>query len=330
MFSTKLYRQYKQGSLYAMLLSIVLWNVSCSDDAGTGEPFCEYPATRGVSVTLPLSTEATVVSDMQVFIYNAAGTELLSEMEIIGTENQDNGVQFVQGIIPANSPAITKEELACRMVVLGNCPETDGKPESIKALTFDANNRQIPMFGSQEVKTHLDRSMSVMCATVNLLRSGALVTVRLSESLINAGIALKTAVLKDVNKIGYCMPKQAIRINTSAEPVTSDIYNPNVSRHGNLSLLPKADGSMEAFVPETSAPEAGPIEIELQFTRNGEAYTGLFGQTLYLKNYVDNVPFDIVRGHHYIFNIRSLQTEGELEVVVEEWTPTTAEDVIFK
>ncbi len=330
MLSMNQYRQYKHGSLFAMLLSIVLCNVSCSDDAGTEQPFCEYPSTRSVAVSLPLNTEATEINNLQVFIYNVAGTELLSEMEIIETEAKENGIQLVQGLIPSNSPAINNEELACRMVVLGNCPETNGQPESVESLTFNANDSQIPMIGSQEVQTHLDRNMSVMCATVNLLQSGALITVRLAESLTNAGIALGSAILKDVNKVGYCAPKQALKNNTSAEPAISDIYNPNVSSHGNLSLLAKEDGSMEALVPETSAPEAGPIELELQFTLNGEAYSGIFGQTLYLKNYADNVPFDIVRGHHYIFNIRSLQTEGDLEVIVEEWTPTTAEDVIFK
>ena len=302
---------------------------ACNDESQDNSLSQEDALTRGVVFNIPLAAEDAVSTDLQIFLYDSKGTEKLGNVEIIGTEELEDGSQLVHGLIPLECEAIKDDMLQAHMVVLGNCAATDGDVESLQRLTFNANDARMPMFGSHNVQTRLDNRLEVLCPTTYLLRSGALVTVQLGDELKDAGIALKEATLLQGNKTGYCAPLHATKLNTASDLSVSYIFNPDASQKGNIALQSQANGAMEAFVPECKRPENGVIELNLEFLHNGESYSGIFGQTVYFKNYADNEPFDIVRGHHYIFTIRSLQTEGDVVVKVEDWTSKTAEDVIF-
>lgn len=311
---------------------MVLWGltvVSCSHEeqweAESGEV-----STRGVTFNIPLSAEESSLSDLQIFLYDAAGTEKLAQVEITSIEEQEDGSQLIHGLLPTTSPAIVGDSLGCHMVILGNCPATDGSPASLQALTFEANDSLMPMIGAHQVKTRLDHRLEVLCPTTNMLRSGALVSVRLSDELLAAGITFRGAKLLNGNQRGFCAPRYATKLNTSEDLSSSLIFHPDDRQKADIPLQVMTDGSLQGLVPECATPAEGPLELHLDFLRDGADYTGVFGQTLYFKNYSDNTPIDIVRNHHYIFTIRSLQTEGDLEVKVEDWEQETAEDVIFK
>ena len=320
---------YIKGGMGVLTLAALLAMTSCDNDAEKAAAYPE-PETRGLLFNIPLANEDNVCPDLQIFLYDTAGDALLGQMEIIGTELLEDGSQLVHGLLPMECPAISEDSLRCHMVVLGDCAETNGEPQAIQALTFEANAEKMPLYGAHDVRTRLDRRLEVLCPTTHLLRGGALMTVNLGDDLINAGITLKSATLKEANRRGYCTPAAPTQLVTSEGLASRYIFRPDVTTKGDIALLAKTTATMEALVPECAAPEGGVLELALEFERNGEAYTGIFGQTLYCKNYVDNTPFDIVRGHHYIFNVRSLQTEGDVEVIVEDWTETTAEDIIFK
>lgn len=324
-------RRYKLHQ-HALLVSLSLLSLSvgsCSQSdhwiADTSEEL-----TRGVTFNIPLSAQESVISDLQIFLYDSVGTDKLAQVEITSIEEQADGSQMIHGLLPVTCPAINGDTLECHMVILGNCPETDGSLSSLQTLTFEANSPLIPMVGAHSVKTRMDRRLEVLCPTTNMLRSGAQVTVRLGEELSSAGITLKEAKLLNGNQTGFCAPRSATQLNTSDNLATDIIFNPDARQKADIALQMRADGSLQGLVPECVTPAEGPLELHLDFLRNGSDYTGSFGQTLYFKNYADNVPFDIVRNHHYIFTIRSLQTDGDLEVRVEDWEQKTAEDVIFK
>ena len=320
---------YLKGGLGMVALAALLTTTGCSsEEAQALEP--DAPETRSLLFNIPLASNAgDACHDLQIFLYDTAGNELLGQMEVTGTEPMDDGSQLVHGLLPLTCPAISNDSLCCHMVVLGDCPETDGAPQSVKALTFGANSQKMPLYGAHDVRTRLDRRIEVLAPTMQLLRAGAQITVNLAQELTDAGISLKSATLKEANQKGYCTPDHPTKLITSEGMATGMVFRPNTDAKGDVMLHAKGASAMEALVPECATPEGEVLELALEFERNGEAYTGIFGQTLYCKNYVDNVPFDIVRGHHYIFNIRSLQTEGAVEVVVEDWTETTAEDITF-
>lgn len=303
--------------------------VSCSHEE-QWEAESDEVLTRGVSFSIPLSAEESSLSDLQIFLYDATGAEKLAQIEITSVEEQEDGSQMIHGLLPTTSPAIKGDSLECHMVILGNCPATDGSPVSLQTLTFEANTNSMPMIGAHQVKTRLDRRLEVLCPTTYMLRSGALVTVRLSEELLAAGITFRGAKLLNGNQSGFCAPRYTTKLNTSDDLSTSLIFHPDTLQKADVPLQVMADGSLQGLMPECATPAEGPLELHLDFLRDGADYTGPFGQKLYFKNYADNVPFDIVRNHHYIFTIRSLQTEGDLEVKVEDWEQESAEDVIFK
>lgn len=317
---------------HAFFASMVLWSMtvaSCSHEAQWVAD-ADETLTRSVTFSIPLTAEESDLSDLQIFLYDAAGAEKLAQVEITSVEELEDGTQMIHGLLPTTCPAINGDSLGCHMVILGNCPENDGSPAALQTLTFEANSSSMPLVGAHQVKTRLDHRLEVLCPTTNMLRSGALVTVRLGDELLASGITFRGAKLLNGNARGFCAPLSMTQLNTSDDLATNLIFHPDTSQKADIPLQLMADGSLQSIVPECATPTEGPLELQLNFLRDGLDYTGVFGQKLYFKNYTDNVPFDIVRNHHYIFTIRSLQTEGDLEVKVEDWEQKTAEDVIFK
>lgn len=327
--STSRQNKITTGSGIAWSLGLLLLaNASCQEEALSPDVLPQEQ-TRSVMFNIPLLAEGVESPDLQVLLYNATGEQFLTKVELTGVENQADGSQLLHGLIPVDCQAIDNDRLVGHLVVLGNCPIAAGPIEELQSLTFQANCPNLPLYGAHDVQLRMDKRLEVLCPTTQLLPSGAWVTVRLADELAQAGIALQQVTVKQVNQTGYCVPLSATQLVTSADMATALIFRPDSRTQGDVMLSARADGSMQALLPECKTPGDEPIEMELRFTRDGEAYTGLFGQKLYFKNYADNQPFDLVRGHHYIFNIRSLQTEGELEVVVEDWNEQTADDVIF-
>lgn len=263
-------------------------------------------------------------------MYDQTGTKLLGEVEDTSIEQYQDRSYLAHGIIQADNAAIEDNRLKCRLVLLGNTA-SDGNIASIQQQTFDYSVTSLPFFGALSVDELLDAKMEVSCAEIPMLRSGALLKVELSQVLRDAGITLGAVVLKNVNKTGYVAPKNAATFNSLTDIEASKFFNPyNGSQKIDLELAQMPDSSMQSFVPECQALSETPFEITLQFLRDGKPYTGNFGDKIYLKDYVTNKPLDILRGNQYIFTIRSLQTDVDLDIKVEEWKEVTPENVVFK
>lgn len=286
--------------------------------------------TRGVAVDLPIAGIENPNTDLQIFLYDEA-KDLAGEVMILNCDPITEGTIMVHGLIPAECTAVTSDTLQGRMVVIANCEKTVGSMDDVMGLKFEANTVKAPLFGAVSIRKQLDARFEIEAAEIPMLQSGAMITVQLDKMLTDAGLSLGTVTLKDANKSGFAAPKEATTLCTNKELSESLIFNPDESVKSDIEFLETKEGTRIAFVPECAAPAADKsLEIELQLLRNGEAYSGNFGNVLYMKNYADNTPYNIVRGNHYIFNIRSLQKDAELEVKVEEWKEETPEDVIFK
>lgn len=324
----------KYACLYHMAIAACLATnlSSCSDNTGTDILNAEQDEllTRSIQLSVPLDAKDADSLDVQIFIYDQTGTKFLGEAETTAIDLQADSTYLAHAIIEADNAAITASYLRCKLIVLGNAPDTDGSISSIERLKFDHTVSSLPLYGAVNVEQQLDPKLEVSCAEIPLLRSGALLKVQLGQDLYDAGITLGSVVIKGVNKNGFVAPKNAMTFNSLTDIDPVKFFNPDASQKTDLTLTQMPDSSMQSYVPECEAPADGPFEIDLQFLRDGKPYTGIFGQKIYLKDYATNKPLDIVRGNQYIFTIRSLQTEADLEIKVENWKHVTPENVVFK
>lgn len=305
---------------------------SCADDTGANLLNTEQEEilTRSILLSVPLDAKEADSLDVQVFIYDQTGKKFLGEAETTSIDLLSDSTYLAHAIIQADNAAIMASYIRCKMIVLGNAPETDGSISSIERLKFDHTVSSLPLYGAIDIDQQLDPKLEVSCTEIPLLRSGALLKVQLGQDLYDAGITLGSVVIKGINKNGFVVPKSAMSFNSLTDIEPAKFFNPDASQKTDLTLTQMPDSSMQSYVPECEAPADGPFEIDLQFLRDGKPYTGIFGQKIYLKDYATNTPLDIVRGNQYIFTIRSLQTEADLEIKVENWKEVTPENVVFK
>ena len=328
----------KISSKYACLFHVAIaaclaTNLSsCADESGADmlNAKQEGVLTRSIQLSVPLDAKEADSLQLQVFIYDPTGAKFLGEAETTSIDLLTDSTYLAHAIIQADNAAITANDISCKLVVLGNAPDTDGSISSIERLKFDHSVTSLPLYGAMNINQQLDPKLEVSCAEIPLLRSGALLKVQLGQDLCDAGITLGSVVIKGVNKSGYIAPKNAMAFNSLTDIEPAKFFNPDASQKTDLTLTQMPDSSMQSYLPECEAPTDGPFEIDLQFLRNGKPYTGIFGQKIYLKDYATNKPLDIVRGNQYIFTIRSLQTEADLEIKVENWKNVTPENVVFK
>lgn len=301
---------------------------SCSDESRMENNL--EAQTRALAINIPLASSDIPDTDLKVLVIDQDGKNVVGEVEIDTFESQKDSSQLIHGFISADCNAINNDKLNCKLVVLGNCEKVPETTAAIRKMKFEANPTHYPMYGAVSVEKTLDSRFEVMCAEVPLLYSGAMITVQLGEFLKNEGISLGDVILKNANKYGYIAPNSATIYNTATDLDQSKIFNPDDSAKEDIKLQKQANGAMIGFVPECTAPTGAPLEITVQFIRDNKTYSGNFGNKLYLKDYATNKPFDIIRGNHYIFTIRRLQTDVDLEVKVEKWNEVSPEDVIFK
>ncbi len=323
----------KYTSLYLMTFAacFTCGLISCSDDTDTSilNAQQENLLTRSYQLSVPLAKNVDTLG-LKIFIYDQTGAKFLGEAETTYIDQKTDSTYLAHAIIQADNEAISSGFLKCRMIVLGNAPATDGSKTSIEHLKYEYTVPSLPLYGAMDIQQQLDPKLEVSCEEVPLLRSGAMLKVQLSQDLYDAGITLGSVVLKNVNKTGFVAPKNALTFNSLTDLDPNKFFNPDASQKTDLTLTQMPDSSMQSFVPECEAPADGPFEIDLQFMRDGKPYTGIFGQKIYLKDYATDTPLNIIRGNQYIFTIRSLQTEADLEIKVENWKDVTPENVVFK
>ena len=230
------------------------------------------------------------------------------------------------------------EKGSYRFVVLANCKDSDlPSPitwDGLKNIPFEKSGTsvgKIPMWGFLNADIELNPGQKLPLGELPLLRAMAKVTVALTPGMVTKGFALKGITLDIYNTKGFVGPTEAlpVGVNTAAKNTANldqegCINVPEQTASEGLQLTVK-DNTVEFYVPEYDNTEGdATMTVVLSYTdpttKVEETFT--YSEGIKFMSYTeagvpetDPVYYDIVRNHHYKFNIINAAIDGPLYVV---------------
>lgn len=295
--------------------------------------------TRSICAPLRFADDVSLEADaMQAFVYSADGGYLLAPLSVTGLGNDSHGnTVLYMNIAPEDQAKVASRQ--CRLLVLANWEQTDGKLASLSDQTFDIDKSATPLFGCVPITMPAESEFAVEGPAVYLLRSVAKLTVKLGQSLIDMGITIGQAkISKDVNLQGYCLPGTGT--SQTLDPAWTDnhesVFRPYIRRVGPMVFPGSNATELTMVMPELR--NDGSYQIELQFLNKGVPFTGAFSNYLPITNRQTQQPVNLVRSHHYTYTIQALATDVPLDpdnvelldVIVDPWINVDVPPVVFK
>ena len=262
--------------------------------------------------------------DPKKSVYQYIGTAPLVDNEIL----TEGDYKFV---VLANSTAITPASL-------------DDENFAKLAFTYlgDTTLPNIPMWGT--TTTHLKPAAGTRddIGTISLLRAVSKVTVKLDGTLEDLkGYSLTSVTVKNYNKSGYVLPSGYAGVTSTADLVIDEENTMHVNdgdkdtAEAGMTLTPTGDNEITFYLPEydnvTSGATPSVLSIKLTNETSGGEFVADINFCDYYKETTENATkgtpvkgsaYNIVRNHHYQFNIFKVSDAGELYVkpTVAPWT----------
>lgn len=240
------------------------------------------------------------------------------------------------------------EKGSYRFVVLANCEDTDLPSqitwEGLKKIVLEKSGtavNKIPMWGFLNADIELNPGQKLPLGELPLLRAMAKVTVMLTDNMVTKGFALKGITLDKYNTKGFVGPTEVLPSNapddaelnsTSAidqedciHVYTADGYTPSTNLEFTVANQGIKNNAVEFYVPEYDNTEGdATITVVLSYTdpttEVEETFT--YSKGIKFMSYTSTgepeatpVYYDIVRNHHYKFNIINAAIDGPLYVV---------------
>lgn len=258
------------------------------------------------------------LNQLQVALYNKDGSFIgkVNDLQYYQT-GQINVYQFV-----GNLSMNTQRELDCKIMVFANLGENNIISEStdLSQLSFPYDNRYIPMWGVSSINvTVTPGKRTILEKPIYLLRAMAKVEVTLDNTLMTSGYSLENVILENYNTSGYCLPQGYADVSSTEQLDTENVFHvfsPPSDKGQTLSFRQNEDKSYTIYVPEYQNVGANASRSCMKVTIKGKVYN------LDFKDYQTGEGFNLVRNHHYKFNILSIAPDGidgELYYKVEEW-----------
>lgn len=330
---------------FFFIAALALTATACSENEETPAVELGQQTTRALKVTLPLDGTRVSSAKFRVLLFNGSGTQLVATIDDVLADTDANGnIANLHLNLTESHPALSGNKLIGRLVVMANCPTVSETPNAkeLSELTYTMGDSDVPMYGAIDINLDLYNSYEVTAPAVELLRSAAMVTVELGQNLLDEGIRLSECYIpQEVNTTGYCLPSPSV-ITISKDYKDEAIFRPLSKTTAAGLALTSIDGgkSMNVMIPEVL--NDGSLSMKLDFTCNGAPLTGEFANTIHFKDYAKNLPFNLVRNHHYIFTITALTTSiyvdaadsedeetGDLTVLVKDWNHEEPETIVF-
>ena len=253
--------------------------------------------------------DLTSEDGLKVFVYSTTGT-LLGEVTNKEVRKVDTNVYKFNGQLVIEN--LTTSTLQCRLMVYANCIESDE--------TFDFNVQYIPMWGVKETTLQLAKGeLTQLTEPIYLLRSMAKVEVKLADNIAD-DFDLSSVDVDKYNTTGNVLPFGASTATDTKNLKQIDVFNVYSSYDEENSPLRftedkdengEGTGVFYVYLPEYKNVDDDGNELtsasKMAVFINDKDYT------LEFKNYIDNIPFNIVRNHYYQYVITSV-TENEVEV----------------
>ena len=231
-----------------------------------------------------------------------------------------------------------------RFVIVANCEDTDlPSPsqitwEGLKNIPFEKSGTsvgKIPMWGFLNADIELNPGQKLPLGELPLLRAMAKVTVNLADVDANKDFTLKSITLNKYNKEGYVGPTEALpdgvtkpATNTAKLDQEKCINVPQQTASESLQLTVK-DNTVEFYVPEyDNSSKDAYITVVVTYTdpETKQETDFTYEKGIEFKNYTDvgvgtDEYYNIVRNHHYQFNIIKVTIDGPLYIIpkVNPW-----------
>lgn len=319
----------KHSILLLSALSTIM--AGCSDHHDTLVD--DWAETRAVRLALPIAGSNVSSENLRVLFFDATGMQFIASPDQMSADTTGSG-QFNKihmTLLPA-SKAISEGRIQGRLVVLADCPQVSDSPTATElvGLTYSDISHGIPMYGALNLDAELIESYEINCDPIQMLRSTALVTVKLSDNLIAQGIRLESCTIpQEINTTGYCLPSNTLAI-TREDYQDENVFRPLSTSQVAGTPFATADGgkSMELMMPEMA--NDGTLSMQVSFLLDNTPLTGSFAKTLYFQNYTTSTPMNVIRNHHYVFTITGLTSEVDgMTVEVMDWNQQVPETIVF-
>lgn len=184
----------------------------------------------------------------------------------------------------------------------------------------------IPMWGVKEINNMtMNNGQRYDIGDIYLLRSMAKVTVKLTDEMVNRGYTLDDVTLNNYTNTGYVVPSttdvsstELLTFDQSFHPSAASLSNGSL----NFTMATSSTTTTSLYIPEYDNSESAPTTITVRVkrgngTEDGDIRTATFRFGSYTDgNYTSAV--NIVRNHHYVFNVYGDPIKINLEV--EPWT----------
>lgn len=334
-----------RSALYAMTVAAPLTvmglaTVACDSSTADNEEMVVCPTETRALISAPLRFANDVkleAENLQAFIYNADGSYLIAPLSVTGLGTDSHGKNMLyMNIAPEDISKVASRQ--CRLLVLANWAETDGKLTSLSDQTFEIG-ADIPLFGCVEITLPDEGEFAIEGPEVYMLRSVAKLTVKLGQELIDMGITIGSAKInKDANLQGYCLPGTgtSLTLDPAWTKNHEAVFRPYIRKVGPVVFPGTNATELTVVMPELR--NDGSYQIELQFLSDGKPFTGAFSNLLPISNRATQQPINLVRSHHYTYTIQALNTDVPLDpnhvelldVIVDPWVNVEVPTIVFK
>ena len=261
--------------------------------------------------------------------------------ELTSDTYEPTAYEFI-GTVPET---VNVPDVDYKLVVVANTTDipTTITWDGLKKIVFEksgASVDKIPMWGFLKAKLTLKKCERQDLDDLPLLRAMAKVSVKLTQGMVNNGFSLKSITLNKYNTKGFVGPTEVLPSNapddaelnsTSAidqedciHVYTADGYEPSSGLEFSVANNSIKDNSVEFYLPEyNNSNKDATMTVVVSYkdpdTQTVEEFTYYKG--IEFKNYNATTGegtdeyFNIVRNHHYMFNIINAAIDGPLYVV---------------
>lgn len=220
-----------------------------------------------------------------------------------------------------------------KLVVVANCtaPTEDITWNGLKNIVYEksgASVDKIPMWGFLKAKLTLKKGERQDLDDLPLLRAMAKVTVNLADVDANKDFTLKSITLNKYNADGYVGPTEALPDGVTIPATNTAKLDQekciNVPQQTAQSMqLTVKDNTVEFYVPEyDNSSKDAYITVVVTYTdpETKEETDFTYEKGIEFKNYTDvgvgtDEYYNIVRNHHYQFNIIKVTIDGPLYII---------------
>lgn len=256
------------------------------------------------------------LNQLQVVLYNENGSFMgkVNNLQYYQAE-QINVYRFV-GNLSINA----QQELKGKIMVFANMGEGNviSTNTDLSGLSFPYDSSFIPMWGVSSIHaTVIPGKQTILDKPIYLLRAMAKVEVTLDEKLLSDGYSLDNVTLENYNEQGYCLPSAYKNASSTELLDTEDVFHiyPSFKEKQRVFRQNETQSSYIIYVPEYQNIRSKNTSY-MKVTIKQKVYH------LDFKYYETGNPFDLVRNHHYKFNILSIAPDdinSNLYYKVEDW-----------